>query len=164
MDLVWGYEGDGTPEWKKGFGLAHILAKHPWLKGHLQEMLDRMTKATPRGPERVDLSNEQGEHAVLALTWFGRENKTWLLTEYDPGKPGPERILDGSGSPVSGAGEPTSPPPGSTSSLTAGAPGDNIPAPKGGAPHIGSSLEAVYGETRMKRPAHFSIRSSASLA
>jgi hypothetical protein len=76
VDLVWGYKGIAPPEWKQGYGLAHILAKHPWLKNHLQEMFDRMTRAAAHGPERVDLSNERGEHAVLALTWFGREKKT----------------------------------------------------------------------------------------
>lgn len=139
VDLVWGYRGDGSPEWKKGFGLAHVLAKHEWLRGHLQEMLDRMTKATPHGPERVDLSNEQGEHAVLALTWYGRENKTWLLTEYDPERPVPVRILDGSGSPVSGAGEPTSPPTGSSSSsLTGNAEGPASTGPT----YVGGGLGA----------------------
>ena len=29
VDLVWGYEGIAAPEWDKGFGLAHILVKHP---------------------------------------------------------------------------------------------------------------------------------------
>jgi hypothetical protein len=93
-----------------------------------------MTKATPHGPERVDLSNEQGEHAVLALTWFGRENETWLLTEYDPEKPASERILDGSGSPVSGADEPTSPPPRDHELPTEGSPlvpGSPQSAPQG---------------------------------
>jgi hypothetical protein len=135
VDLVWGYKGDGPPAWKKGFGLAHILTKHPWLRGHLQEMLDRMTKATPHGPERVDLSNDQGEHAVLALTWFGREDKTWLLTEYDPQMPAPERNLDGSGNPVSGAGEPTSPPTGAGTSVKQGDKESN-PAHSPGSPGV----------------------------
>jgi hypothetical protein len=154
VDLVWGYRGERPPEWKGGFGLAHILAKHPWLEGHLQEMLDRMTRSAPHGPERVDLSNDQGEHAVLALTWFGREKKTWLLTEYD--KPGSERILDGSGNPsYEGIGEPTSPPPGASSMKEAtakqkgepspGAPRAGIIAPKGGAP---SRFRDILDRTR----------------
>lgn len=155
VDLVWGYEGDGPPAWKKGRGLSHILAKHPWLKGHLQEMLDRMTEQTPHGPERVDLSNEQGEHAVLALTWFGRENKTWLLTEYDPQMPVSGRILDGSGSPVSGAGEPTSPPTGSSSVAEGPAPEPRKPS---GPVYLGSGLGALEPLFREAKEAGDALR------
>jgi hypothetical protein len=131
VDLVWGYEGDGAPEWARGYGLAHILAKHPHMRGRLQTMLNRMTRAKPQG-ERVMLSNEQGEHATLALTWFGRENKTWLLTEYDQREPASENILFGSGNPVAGASKPNSPLAGdSGSSVTPGPAGETPPAAAG---------------------------------
>ena len=125
VDLIWNYPGDGPPDWEHGSGLSHILVKHPYMRGKLQAMLDRMTKAEPRG-ERVFLTNDQGEHATLARTWFGRENKTWLLTEYEDGRPatgkGPPatgNTLFGSGNPVDGAGDPSSPPTGrSTTSVT----------------------------------------------
>ena len=108
VDLVWGYKGIAPPEWERGYGLAHILVKHKYMRGHLQEMLDRMTHVKRQG-ERAMFSNDQGEHATLALSWFGRERKTWLLTEYDQRPPAAENILFGSGNPESGASEPSSP-------------------------------------------------------
>jgi hypothetical protein len=126
VDLVWGYRGIAAPEWEKGNGLSHILIKHPYMRGHLQEMLDRMTHHKRHG-ERALLWNDQGEHATLALTWFGRENKTWLLTEYDQRPPAAENILAGSGNPVSGASEPSSPLPGSPDTNIAPAEGEVKP-------------------------------------
>jgi len=35
-----------------------------------------MTKSVPHGLERVVLSNERGERALLTLTWLGRKKKT----------------------------------------------------------------------------------------
>ena len=35
VDLIWGYKGIAAPEWEKGFGLAHIPVKHPYMRGRL---------------------------------------------------------------------------------------------------------------------------------
>ena len=78
------------------------------MRGHLQEMLDRMTHHRRYG-ERALLWNDKGEHATLALTWFGKEKKTWLLTEYDDRPRAAGNILAGSGNLVSEASEPSSP-------------------------------------------------------
>ena len=68
LDLIWNYPGDGPPDWEHGSGLSHILVKHPYMRGKLQAMLDRMTKAEPRG-ERVFLTNDQGR---ARQHWHGR--------------------------------------------------------------------------------------------
>jgi hypothetical protein len=75
IDLIWGYKGIAAPKWEHGYGLVHFLARHLWKEGHLQEMLDRMTHQASHGPERVDLWNSEGEHAVLALTWYGERRE-----------------------------------------------------------------------------------------
>jgi hypothetical protein len=95
------------------------------------------------------LTNENGAHATLVLSWLGRAKKTWLLTEYDERLPAAENILFGSGNPVSGASEPSSPLTGSSdSSVTPSASpvksGDPLNALRGTASPSGTGPRAVY--------------------
>ena len=122
IDLVWGFRGIAPPDWKNGNGLSHILIKHPWLEGHLQEMLDRMTEHHPHGPRARTPAGPAGRTCGDCVSWFGRERKTWLLTEYNPTPPATGGNLDGSSNPS--ASRPTSP-------LTGGASSSSIAKGKG---------------------------------
>ena len=90
---------------------------------------------------------------MLSLTWFGREKKTWRLTEYDK-PPASGRTLDGSGNPVAGTSGPTSPLTGSSEpsaertmdASDTRAAGRQTPPPGGSAP-VTSPAKAVKGNT-----------------
>ncbi|MCF8034663.1 MAG: hypothetical protein K9K66_04470 [Desulfarculaceae bacterium] len=81
IDLVWGRPGDPGNEYRRGFGLAHILAKHGEdILPRLPEIMET-GKVTVRHQNRVYIETEQAERAVIRLDW-NRQNKTWLLTAF----------------------------------------------------------------------------------
>ncbi|MBF0163851.1 MAG: hypothetical protein HQM01_04965 [Magnetococcales bacterium] len=80
IDLVWGKPGDPTVDFKNGYGLAHILAKHPEVASDLQSVISGLTvKSKTRN--RVILENDTHK-GLVRLQWDGVD-KRWLLTAYE---------------------------------------------------------------------------------
>lgn len=107
VDVRWGEEGDPSRRFKGGYGLAHILAKHPEIEAVLDDLPQMIAEMTvkQRRPERIVLESPSHE-ASLALTWHGADER-WLVTAYEKKTPdGPtsvrEPIGGGSGSPRPG--------------------------------------------------------------
>ena len=109
IDIRWGEAGDPARNFKGGYGLAHILAKHPEMEAQLErlpELIADMTVAQRRD-QRIIL--EGADHkASIALTWHG-EDQRWLVTAYEKTPAGPTSVrepMNGeSGSPRPGADE-----------------------------------------------------------
>lgn len=92
LDMRWGQPGNPDRDWKGGYGLSHILAKHrdEGVVENLPERIAgmRVKEVDPRHSDRVILEGETGR-AVVATTWHGDEQR-WLITAYDPNwKPSP---------------------------------------------------------------------------
>ena len=83
IDLVWGKEGDPKRNYKGGYGLAKIAAKHPEVIDDLQGVLLGLKKNQQQsGENRIRLESADGKsQSVVRLEWEGK-NKTWLLTAY----------------------------------------------------------------------------------
>lgn len=89
ITVRWGTPGDPARAFKGGFGLSHILAKHPEMGDildRLPELLQTMT-VKQRRSERLVLESAHHE-ASIALTWHGGDQK-WLLTAYEKPRPDP---------------------------------------------------------------------------
>lgn len=83
IDIVWGQEGTGE-DFKGGYGLAKILAKHPEIDPYQLESIIASAKLVSKDQKRVVL--ETPNHmAAIRLDWHG-EKKTWLVTAFEPGK------------------------------------------------------------------------------
>lgn len=92
IDFVWGEPGRGA-KFKRGFGLAHILAKHKPESG--KALLEKIVETIALGTEteRQESDHEKGQTrlkihyqgftAVLSLA-TGQQN-TWLLTGWEDG-------------------------------------------------------------------------------
>lgn len=92
IDFVWGEPGRGA-KFKRGFGLAHILAKHKPESG--KALLEKIVETIALGTEteRQESDHEKGQTrlkihyqgftAVLSLA-TGQKN-TWLLTGWEDG-------------------------------------------------------------------------------
>jgi hypothetical protein len=85
IDMKWGEAGDAARDFRGGYGLSHIIAKHPELPlEELQGLIRGMDVARVRS-ERIDL--ESPDHrAAVALTWHG-EDQQWLVTAFRMGEP-----------------------------------------------------------------------------
>lgn len=79
IDVKWGEAGDPNDKWKGGYGLSHILAKHPEIVEQLPDLIGRMAIVEQRS-ERAILAS-QDHRAAVALTWHG-EDQRWLLSAY----------------------------------------------------------------------------------
>lgn len=86
MSLVWGKDGPG------GYGLAHIIEKHPEIVDGLPARVAGM-EVTGRSANRVQLESP-ADHATVRLDWDGEE-KAWLLTAYQKTKDAPAPAEDG---------------------------------------------------------------------
>ena len=85
IDLIWGKEGDAQYDYRDGFGLGKIAAKHPEVLGDLQNIIASM-RITTRSENRINLESDTHKGAVR-LEWNG-QRKTWLLTAF-------EKVADG---------------------------------------------------------------------
>lgn len=79
IDLVWGQAGDPAKDYNDGYGLAHIVAKHPEVLDDLQGVLSGM-EVTKRSKNRVMLESADHKGGVR-LQWDGTSKK-WLLTAF----------------------------------------------------------------------------------
>ncbi|GAA0749515.1 hypothetical protein [Sphingomonas trueperi] len=98
IDVRWGVPGDPARAYKGGYGLSHILAKHPEMGDildRLPELLRDMT-VKQRRAERLVLESADHE-ASIALTWHG-DDQTWLLTAYEKPRPDPNSERGSGGS------------------------------------------------------------------
>lgn len=98
ITVRWGTPGDPARGYKGGFGLAHILAKHPEMGDildRLPELLQTMA-VKQRRSERLVLESADHE-ASIALTWHGDDQK-WLLTAYEKPRPDPNSERGSGGS------------------------------------------------------------------
>lgn len=81
VGICYGKPGDAKNDFKGGYGLSHIDAKHPGVADKLQEILDNSVIASS-GPSRIRLWD--GKHSVaIALGWVGDSTAgSWVITAY----------------------------------------------------------------------------------
>lgn len=81
VGICYGKVGDAKNDFKGGYGLSHIDAKHPGVADKLQEILDNSVIASS-GPGRIRLWD--GKHSVaIALGWVGDSTAgSWVITAY----------------------------------------------------------------------------------
>lgn len=90
IDLVWGEEGDPEKDYRGGYGLAKIAAKHPEVLSDLQGILNKMKidhskTRNPDNPNRYHLKSPDGKYlGSVRLEWEGKKKK-WLLTAFEEG-------------------------------------------------------------------------------
>ncbi|MBN8848150.1 MAG: hypothetical protein J0I73_08655 [Sphingomonas sp.] len=89
IDVKWGAAGDPARDFKGGYGLAHILAKHPEMEAELERLpqliADMAVMRDDARRERLELQSPTHE-AAIALTWHGK-TQHWLVTAYEKGTP-----------------------------------------------------------------------------
>lgn len=132
IDVKWGTPGKAAPTWAGGYGLSHIIAKHPEMMerlGDLPEMIARMDVVSNDG-RTVRLRGDPHE-AGVRLDWDGQEQR-WLVIAYDP------RAGDAPAAPVSSRGATDG-----RASPDLGAQSNIDPAP--GAGKFGDWIEAETG-------------------
>lgn len=79
IDVVWGKDGAA------GYGLAHIVERHPEVITDLPDRLATMRKVDVWG-DRIQLESPDGlQRAAVSTTWAG-EHKVWLLTAFEKGR------------------------------------------------------------------------------
>lgn len=89
IDVRWGVPGDPARAYKGGYGLSHILAKHPEMGDILDRLPDLLRDMTVKQRRSERLVLESADHeASIALTWHGDDQK-WLLTAYEKPRPDP---------------------------------------------------------------------------
>lgn len=95
IDLVWGKEEDSDKNYKGGYGLAKIAAKHPNVIQDLQGFLLTLKKNPQQsGKNRIRLeSTDRRAQSVIRLEWEENQ-KTWLLTAYEKIKAGEDTRTD----------------------------------------------------------------------
>ena len=122
IDLVWGWEGIRSRNFKKGYGIAHLVAKERF------DVLDRLQEIIGSLPVKGRESNtivleDERYRAVIATTWHQQE-KFWLLTAFESKEersPATERNFDVPGTLPREGGATTPAPAGeSTSSMPEG--------------------------------------------
>ncbi|TCP35917.1 hypothetical protein [Sphingomonas sp. BK235] len=89
IDLPWGQAGDPARDYRGGFGLAHILAKHPEMEAHLARLPEMIADMAVwrHEPLRERLELEDARHrAVIALSWHGKDAR-WLVTAFEKRTP-----------------------------------------------------------------------------
>jgi ddrB-like ParB superfamily domain/phage-Barnase-EndoU-ColicinE5/D-RelE like nuclease1 len=95
IDLIWGRTGDPAKDFKGGYGLAHIDAKHPDIADRLADIIPGLQKGEIQGGNRQLLVGKD-HRAVVGLDW-NEQAKRWLLTAYEEKPPRPEEFSSGSG-------------------------------------------------------------------
>jgi hypothetical protein len=86
IDVIWGQGGE------RGYGLAHIIEKHPDAIVDLPERLKSMRRTGEWG-DRHHLDSPDGRERVVVRTMWDGEKKVWLLTAFrrdegsGPGEP-----------------------------------------------------------------------------
>ncbi len=82
VGICYGKVGDAKNEYKGGYGLSHIDAKHPGVADKLQEILDN--SQIMQGSTDTRLRLWDGKHAVgIALAWAGDKTAgSWVVTAY----------------------------------------------------------------------------------
>lgn len=89
IDIRWGEAGDPARNFKGGYGLAHILAKHPEMEAELERLpeliagMDVLRNDARR--QRLELESANHE-AVIALNWHDQDQR-WLVTAYEKNAP-----------------------------------------------------------------------------
>jgi len=100
IDLVWGVAGNKQSDYAGGYGLSHILAKHPEINPFDLEDIVHRSKYTGRHGNSVEL--ETPDHmTVVKLDWAGGAKK-WLLTAYEKNPSAvPDKIIGVAGNTAS---------------------------------------------------------------
>ncbi|HPT26934.1 MAG TPA: hypothetical protein PLZ95_10980, partial [Bryobacteraceae bacterium] len=80
IDLIWGREGTPSKNYSDGYGLSHILIKHPNVEGRLQEILNSSRVVAKHGNKLILGTDDRGASVGLE---FNQKQKTWLVTTYD---------------------------------------------------------------------------------
>jgi len=113
IDLIWGRAGDPANDFKGGYGLAHLDAKHPGIAEQLDRIIPSLEKGELQGRNRQVLVGKD-HRAVVGLDWSDKA-KRWLLTAYREASPSSEGFS--SGSKRASAEGPTTPSQGDDSSM-----------------------------------------------
>lgn len=81
IDLVWGTPGSPGRDYEDGYGLSHILAKHPEISPYTLEGIVASSKKVREKGNTAEI--ETPDHrAIIKLDWNGRRKK-WLLTAFE---------------------------------------------------------------------------------
>lgn len=86
IDVKWGYAGNAAKNYAGGYGLSHILAKHPEVRDelpNLPEIIRGMEIESDDG--RTIRLRDDRYRAGVRLDWDGREER-WLVTAYEVGR------------------------------------------------------------------------------
>ncbi|NWG23701.1 MAG: hypothetical protein HXY30_04645, partial [Pseudorhodoplanes sp.] len=83
IDVIWGQGGE------RGYGLAHIIEKHPDVVADLPARLARMRKVGEWGG-RLQFDSPDGRERIAINTEWKNEKKVWLLTAFRRNESGPD--------------------------------------------------------------------------
>lgn len=91
IDLIWGAPREPSNNFKGGYGLSHILAKHAEMRGQIEDLGDIVAKlpvaAFERNGQELRLEDRR-YRAVVSKLWQPKGDKgtpkTWLLTAFEP--------------------------------------------------------------------------------
>ncbi len=137
IDLPYGRAGTPERGYADGYGLAHILAKHPEIDPYALESIVASARKVREKGNTVEL--ETPDHrAVIKLDWAGQKKK-WLLTAFEIGPARTAERIGGGGSTESAplanrAGDPIVEPPSS-----AGKPQESRQSPN----YTGHSIDSI---------------------
>lgn len=125
IDVKWGYAGDAEKNWRGGYGLSHILAKHPEMRDQLADLpgIIRGMDVVKDDGRTIRLASERHE-AGVRLDWDGKEQR-WLVTAYEKGRQTPAAPVSSRDAAIDRA----SPDHGAVSDMRVAAAGDKAPAP-----------------------------------
>lgn len=100
IDVKWGDAGDAAKNWRGGYGLAHILAKHPEMRAQLPDLpaIIRGMEVVKDDGRTIRLASARHE-AGVRLDWDGASQR-WLVTAYEKGR-NAQAMLDTPAAPVS---------------------------------------------------------------
>ena len=81
IGIAYGVRGRGK-QYRHGFGLSHIDAKHPGVADHLQEILDKAELVESEKPNRVYLWDHQHNVVLDLEKRDGQPEGPWIVTAY----------------------------------------------------------------------------------
>lgn len=92
IGLAYGVEGDPANDWKQGYGVAHIDAKHPgWLDANIENLShwpkDQEFRDKQGRVSAVRLNDGKGNRVMVSRDWMGQPHPQWMITGYERSAP-----------------------------------------------------------------------------